>query len=379
MLRAIVDAAVAIDRAARSRPADGERSAADAAAAADSIADDHREPAAARAAARDRSDATATIADGESAAAPSSRRSHVGRREDERHLHRARDDALPAERDVQPTAAADLRVRRRHRVSREGHAARGHVHRGAHGSVPAQREVQGAAAGALPEVTTFRAREEWRARIAAEYTSAAITQQVMLWLIQAGAPPELIDAGLAIVADELAHSRLSHEVYTAAGGTAPPALVREHLGLPRRDPVLELESCLSAIVRVFCLGETVAVPLFKPPPRAVHRAGRTHRTRSDPRRRSPPPRLRLGHARLARDDRDRRSHPARGSPAQWPALHGELVATYGTGNPATTGDHGDLDHPGRTRLGPAPRRPTTWRSSRELLKRITGRGFLHAV
>ena len=47
---------------------------------------------------------------------------------------------------------------------------------------------------------TPRVREEWRARIAAEYTSAAITQHLVLWLIQAGAPPDLIEAGLAIVA-----------------------------------------------------------------------------------------------------------------------------------------------------------------------------------
>src|SRR3954469_16922701 len=85
-----------------------------------------------------------------------------------------------------------------------------------------------------------RVRHEWRARIAAEYTSAAITQHLVLWLIQAGAPPDLIDAGLAIVADELAHSRLSHEVYTAAGGTQPPALDRDQLGLARGQ-ALELD------------------------------------------------------------------------------------------------------------------------------------------
>ncbi|CAN5657980.1 hypothetical protein BH11MYX1_BH11MYX1_54550 [soil metagenome] len=109
---------------------------------------------------------------------------------------------------------------------------------------------------------TPRVRHEWRARVAAEYTSAAITQQVTLWLIQAGAPPDLIEAGLAIVADELAHSRLSHEVYLAAGGTEPPALDRAQLGMVRAHEVLEVD-LLSAIVRVFCLGETVAVPLFK--------------------------------------------------------------------------------------------------------------------
>lgn len=111
-------------------------------------------------------------------------------------------------------------------------------------------------------MTSARVREEWRARIAAEYTSAAITQHLVLWLIQAGAPPDLIDAGLAIVADELAHSRLSHDVYVQAGGTEPPAIVREQLGLARSSERLEVD-ILRIAVRVFCLGETVAVPLFK--------------------------------------------------------------------------------------------------------------------
>lgn len=109
---------------------------------------------------------------------------------------------------------------------------------------------------------TERVREEWRARIAAEYTSAAITQHLVLWLIQAGAPPDLIEAGLVIVADELVHSRMSHDVYVEAGGTLPPSLVREQLGLARRSELLERD-ILHTAVRVFCLGETVAVPLFK--------------------------------------------------------------------------------------------------------------------
>jgi len=102
---------------------------------------------------------------------------------------------------------------------------------------------------------------EWKARIAAEYTSAAITQAFVLWLIQAGAPPDLIDAGLVIVQDELVHSRLSHDVYLAAGGAGAPALDREKLGLRRSQASLEVDLLLSG-VRVFCLGETVAVPLF---------------------------------------------------------------------------------------------------------------------
>jgi hypothetical protein len=118
----------------------------------------------------------------------------------------------------------------------------------------------------LPAVTppaSPRVRDEWRARIAAEYGSAAITQHLVLWLIQVGAPPDLIDDGLRIVKDELEHARLSHETYVAAGGEAPPALDRTRLGLVRR-PDVELElDLLRAAVQVFALGETVAVPLFK--------------------------------------------------------------------------------------------------------------------
>lgn len=115
---------------------------------------------------------------------------------------------------------------------------------------------------AAPPAASDRVRHEWRARIAAEYGSAAMTQHLVLWLIQIGASPDVIDAGLKIVDDELAHSRLSHEVYVAAGGTEPPRIDRTTLELHRR-PHLPLEhDVLRTVVRTFCLGETVAVPLF---------------------------------------------------------------------------------------------------------------------
>jgi hypothetical protein len=128
--------------------------------------------------------------------------------------------------------------------------------------------VQSAAAAdhLVSEVATppasDRVRAEWRNRIAAEYGSAAITQHFVLWLIQIGASPDLIDDGLVIVRDELAHSGLSAEVYTDAGGSEPPAIDRAGLALPRRaDVPLELD-VLRAAVQIFCLNETVAVPLF---------------------------------------------------------------------------------------------------------------------
>ncbi|MGE3674557.1 MAG: ferritin-like domain-containing protein [Polyangiaceae bacterium] len=110
---------------------------------------------------------------------------------------------------------------------------------------------------------TDRVRNEWLRRVEAEYRSAAITQHLTLWLIQIGASPDLISDGLRIVEDELAHAELSHEVYVDGGGAEPPHIVRESLALPRcpGDP-LEID-VLRAGVDIFCLGETVAVPLFK--------------------------------------------------------------------------------------------------------------------
>jgi hypothetical protein len=192
----------------------------------------------------------------------------------------------------------------------------------------------------VPEEVTERVRQEWRARIAAEYTSAAITQQLVLWLIQAGAPPDLIEAGLAIVADELVHSQLSHAVYTEAGGSQPPAIDRTQLGIARTHDVLELD-ILRAAVRVFCLGETVAVPLFS------HLRERCTQT--------------TARAALDRILRDEVRHRDFGwdlldwlcaSPigeqvpqlvgAQLPAMFAELEQSYGTGNETIANDDGEM-------------------------------------
>lgn len=105
-------------------------------------------------------------------------------------------------------------------------------------------------------------RAEWLRRVEAEYRSAAITQHLGLWLIQIGAPPDLIADCLRIVGDEMAHAELSHTVFAKAGGAGAPNLDRGSLGLPRSSDALE-HDVLRHGVEVFCLGETIAVRLFK--------------------------------------------------------------------------------------------------------------------
>ena len=106
------------------------------------------------------------------------------------------------------------------------------------------------------------ARHEWLRRVEAEYRSAAITQHLTLWLIQIGASPDLVRDGLRIVDDEMTHAELSHRTFVAAGGEGGPALERESLGLTRTADPLEHDVTRVA-VETFCLGETVAVTLFK--------------------------------------------------------------------------------------------------------------------
>lgn len=103
---------------------------------------------------------------------------------------------------------------------------------------------------------------EWLRRVEAEYSSAAITHHLTLWLLQITAPFELVRLGLSIVDDELVHAELSQAVYAAAGGNSPARLQRERLGLHLRD-CEALELAIARVgLEVFCLGETVAVRLF---------------------------------------------------------------------------------------------------------------------
>ena len=88
-----------------------------------------------------------------------------------------------------------------------------------------------------------------------------------LWLVQIGASPDLVKAALRIARQELGHATASHRVYVAACGRGPraagPALDRASLELARRpgDPLED--DVARACVEVFCLGETVAVRLFR--------------------------------------------------------------------------------------------------------------------
>ena len=110
---------------------------------------------------------------------------------------------------------------------------------------------------------TERVRTTWLRRSEAEYASAALSLQLAHWLTEIAGPPELIYAAMDIARDEFGHAQHSAEVARAAGATAMPQIDRSLLVAPRdpRNPVEE--DLLALLLRNFCVGETLAVPLFR--------------------------------------------------------------------------------------------------------------------
>lgn len=113
-------------------------------------------------------------------------------------------------------------------------------------------------------------RTEWANRVRAEYGSAALTARVVHGLIATGLPRPLIDTALRIVRDELDHAEISHRTLVALGGEEETLNIdiANLAGPSSNAPVLA--NLTESILGAFCVGETVAVPLF-----AAMRAGAT--------------------------------------------------------------------------------------------------------
>ncbi len=105
-----------------------------------------------------------------------------------------------------------------------------------------------------------RVAKEWERRASSEYVSAAHAHELTLWLIQIGAPPDLVRDGIRVVQDELLHSELCQAASVAAGGQDVPQIDRALLSLPQTSNH-ELDVLMTA-VKLFCLGETLAVRMF---------------------------------------------------------------------------------------------------------------------
>ncbi len=97
--------------------------------------------------------------------------------------------------------------------------------------------------------------------MAAEYASAGVAAQVLAWGVVAGLPAPLLHTATRIVRDELDHAELAHQCLVELGGAdAPIELTPERLAVPAGEGLLP--DLVRAVLRDFCLGETLAVPYF---------------------------------------------------------------------------------------------------------------------
>jgi hypothetical protein len=88
-----------------------------------------------------------------------------------------------------------------------------------------------------------------------------VAAQVLTWSITAGLPPALLHTAARIVRDELDHAALAHTALVALGGADVPVdLSPERLTVPAGHGLLA--DLGRAVLRDFCLGETLAVPYF---------------------------------------------------------------------------------------------------------------------
>lgn len=116
----------------------------------------------------------------------------------------------------------------------------------------------------LTSLAKANAAEEWRRRVIAEYNSAGVTHSLVGWLLRLGASPTLLHEGVRIIDDELVHAEMAFAVLRETGeNVASVDLGAASLGLTPDPARTLLEDVCVHGVRTFCLGETVAVRLFK--------------------------------------------------------------------------------------------------------------------
>jgi hypothetical protein len=116
----------------------------------------------------------------------------------------------------------------------------------------------------LDTLAKSQAAEEWRRRVIAEYNSAGLTHSLVGWLLRLGASPTLLHEGVRIIDDELIHAEMAFAVLRELSDEAGSIDMGAGSLSLTPDPALSLlENVCVHGVRTFCLGETVAVRLFK--------------------------------------------------------------------------------------------------------------------
>lgn len=132
-------------------------------------------------------------------------------------------------------------------------------------------DLRAEAAARRPELSdlpplTARERDSaiatWRGRMVNEHISAQVWAGLVPQLMAAAAPPSILAAVPAAIADELRHAEQCAGVVLALGGD-PVARLPPIVTVPEHDDVSPLEGALRNLISVGCLSETIAVSIIR--------------------------------------------------------------------------------------------------------------------
>ncbi len=118
-------------------------------------------------------------------------------------------------------------------------------------------------ADALSESTRIAAQTSWTHAAFQEFRTGAACSIVLTALIEARAPLDLIAVASRFPLDEVVHVELCARMAAALGGASPVRYVPDQL--IRRPPDEMSAICRAAdiVVRLFCVGEAVSIPLLR--------------------------------------------------------------------------------------------------------------------
>lgn len=113
-----------------------------------------------------------------------------------------------------------------------------------------------------PAPLVDRARISWTEAAYNEYCTAAAFAELLLALLAANAPVDLVGMASDFVADEVLHVELTSRIAMELGGGAPYEIDFENLHRKPRADLSPIQRANELVVHVCCVGEAFSLPML---------------------------------------------------------------------------------------------------------------------
>lgn len=113
-----------------------------------------------------------------------------------------------------------------------------------------------------PAALVDRARISWTEAAYNEYCTAAAFSELLLALLAAKAPVDLVGMASDFVADEVLHVELTSRIAMELGGGAPYEIDFEKLHRKPRSDLSPIQRANELVIHVCCVGEAFSLPML---------------------------------------------------------------------------------------------------------------------